>query len=219
MQPKGITKLDDLVPYISEYLVPLVEDAVETCNRAYMDDEYNDNWTFGTQLWRNLWNRIYEAALSDDNPIEICHGDHMYAFRIGPAMLRHHRVNRITSIPRSAKAAKSTADAVQLLLFDEEIYRTDLNNIILAIAAEPGVGLSEIFIGKLEKVPSSSQYRWAVRVPVLAEEEVTDQRVDYEVEQVPVVSYQPEEEEPGSLVGYLDKKAVLSRSGRSQDND
>jgi hypothetical protein len=193
-----INSIEELVPYVAKHLVPLIEDAVNSCERCYQIDPYNDRWTFGTQLWRVIWNRFQSLSNAETSPIECLPGN-IYAFRIGQATLRHHRVRNFNAIPKSAKAAKEEADGVfkQLTLFDDrEYFNKDIQNVILAIAAEPEVGLSAIFLGKLIKDNESKGYQWAITVPVVSYQEGAFEADSFLLDEPLTAEYSPEEKEP-----------------------
>jgi len=204
--PKNISRI---VPQIKEFILPSIKEAVDICINSYLDDKYNDTWTFATQLWKNIWNRIYETAIDESTPIHLCGKQNEYKFRIDSVVLHHHRIDSISTLPTAAKAAKTSADAMQLALFDLDSFNpTHLNNnIILAIDANYDNGLKEVFIGELERISlSDKKYKWKTKIPVYKNEMTLDQNVIYEyseeAESNPIVVLQPNEAEPDSLVSF-----------------
>lgn len=196
MENIQIGALEELSPYITRYILPLVKESVQVCVRSFHDDAFNDGWTFGTQLWKNTWNRIKETAEIENNPIEVPIKGNEYFFSIGNATIHHHRVGGTGMLPKSAKAVKAHVDEAQLPLFPGESKPTSFDNIILGISAEPADGLSEIFIGKLEKDTSTDQYRWSERVSLYKSLTTKPEKFDYlyideENEAIPVLTLEP----------------------------
>ena len=107
MKNMQIENLKDIAPHIIEHLVPEIERAVEVCVKSYRDDEFNDMWTFGTHLWKNTWNRIESAASFEDCPFEVYGKGNEYKLKIGPFVVRHHRIDKETRLPKGAKAVKT----------------------------------------------------------------------------------------------------------------
>ncbi len=199
MEAIQISSLEDLAPYLSQYILPHVKDSVQTCVRAFSADPFNDNWTFGTHLWRNTWNRIRATAEIESNPITVPLKGNEYCFHVGNAIIHHHRVGGAGLLPTSAKAVKDLVDEAQLPLFPRE-RRVAFDNIILGISADPQVGLSEVFLGKLEKDSSSEQYYWSDKVSLYNGSSAEPEDVEYifvdeEQEAVPVLAFRPKTEE------------------------
>jgi len=195
MENIQIGALEELSPYITRYILPLVKDSVQVCVRSFHDDPFNDSWTFGTQLWKNTWNRIKETAEIENNPIEVPVKGNEYYFSIGNAIIHHHRVGGTGLLPKSAKAVKALVDEAQLPLFPRECKPT-FDNIILGISAEPADGLNEIFIGKLEKDTSTDQYRWSEKVSLYKLPTTKPENIEYlymeaENEAIPVLTLKP----------------------------
>jgi hypothetical protein len=167
MITSGIETLNDLAPFVHEHLVPAIESAVEVCLHSYWSDEFNDKWTFGTQLWKNIWNRFSALASLDDCPFCTFGKGNEYKLKIGPFVLRHHRIDRSSNIPRAAKAVKYRAAAVQLMLEFESECEEERDNFVIAIDADVEYGLKEIFVGELLPVNgNSNNYRWVQKVPI-----------------------------------------------------
>ena len=146
-------KLEDIAPILRDLFLATTKEAVEVCIASYETDvRYNDNYTFSTQLWRNLWNRYHEVALQPETPISNSGKGNDFAFKILDIIFKHHRIDRQGSIPKGAKAAKACADRIH---YQTNFYWPELEdlgdqtNIILAIDADPENGLRDIFIGKL----------------------------------------------------------------------
>lgn len=195
MENIQIGALEELSPYITRYILPLVKESVQVCVRSFHDDPFNDSWTFGTQLWKNTWNRIKEIAEIENNPIKVPIKGNEYHFSIGNAIIHHHRVGGTALLPKSAKAVKALVDEAQLPLFPKE-SKPSFDNIILGISAEPSDGLNEIFIGKLEKDMSTDQYRWSERVTILKFPTTKPEDIEYlyieeEKEAIPVLTLEP----------------------------
>lgn len=193
-----ISSLEDLVPYLSQHILPHVKDSVQACVRAFSADPFNDNWTFGTHLWRNTWNRIRATAEIEDSPVTLPVKGNEYCFHIGNATIHHHRVEGTDLLPTSAKAVKAMVDEAQLPLFPQE-RKLAFDNVILGISADPRNGLSEVFLGKLEKNSSSDQYFWSKRVSLYNVSSVEPAEVEYifvgeEKEAVPVLTLRPNKE-------------------------
>lgn len=171
MEELKIETLEDLVPHVQEHLFPEIRQAVEVCVKAYLEDEFNDTYTFGTHFWKNTWNRFETVAELEDCPFGV-HGKRSdYKLKIGPYVIRHHRINKQSRLPNGAKAAKSSADykhMVQMNLFTGQIEaQEDAEIIVLAIDADAKSGLNEIFLGEITPLDlESKKYRWARKVPV-----------------------------------------------------
>lgn len=169
MDDDGIRTLPQLAHAVEEHLLGHIEDSIESCRRAYLADEaYNDNYVFGTMLWRNLLNRFREVAAREGSPFEHTYEEGVPLLRTQYFSIRHHRVNPGSEMPSGAKAAKAHAQA-QLELFensDVEV-RVDESHPIIGIKAEPETGLGGVFVGVLEaEDPDSNTFRWNKRETV-----------------------------------------------------
>jgi len=168
MDKPEIIKLDDIVPFALDHLLPEIQEAVEKCIESYsVDPVFNDMWTFGTQLWKNIWNRfksVFEEY--EDCPFEICGKGNEYKFKIGSYVLRHHRIDHESGLPNGGNAVKKSAQ--QMSLFGDEWQApVEIDNIVLAIDADVKSGLKEVFIGALkQKRPDAKKYEWREKVPV-----------------------------------------------------
>lgn len=164
MKPPNIESFEDMVPCIEKHLLPQIHQAVEVSIECfYVDDVFNDMWTFGTQLWRNTWNRLKTAAEDNDCPFELFGKGNEYKLKLGPYVIRHHRINSQSGLPTGAKAVKSAAnDQIQMPLFgDEWGAPTQKDNIIIAIDANVQDGLKEVFIGEILPLElDSKKYKW-----------------------------------------------------------
>lgn len=161
--------LEDLVAPVAEHLVPEIKQSVDICVKSFLDDEvFNDKWIFGTHLWKNIWNRFAMIANYEDCPFEVYGKGNDYKLKVGPFVIRHHRVDRETKIPKGAKAVKSSAAAIQLALFTGNFDTTvEKDNIVIAIDADVKDGLREVFIGELmPQSIESKKYQWINKVPV-----------------------------------------------------
>jgi hypothetical protein len=170
MKTPAIESLEDLVPHVQEHLLPQIEQAVEICVNCYlMDTAFNDTWTFGTQFWRNTWNRFKAVAEElDECLFEVCGKGNEYKLKLGPYVLRHHRINQKSKLPSGAKAVKSAAHEVQLSLFsDDSVGPVENDNIVIAIDADVRRGLKEVFLGELMPLErDSKKYKWVNKAPV-----------------------------------------------------
>ena len=211
MQESEFETLEDMALYVSEHLVPAIEQAVEVCVRSYREDPFNDNWIFGTHLWKNVWNRFATLASLDDCPFERCGKGNEYKLKIGHFVVRHHRIDRVTTIPRAARAAKSAA-YVQSILFDDEWDHTiEKDNIVIAIDADVNDGLREIFVGELMPYSiESNKYGWAKKVPVFIAEGTVPSSEEFVkfAEARTVGQMVPEEEIPEVPIGLDDSKVI-----------
>ena len=136
METIKIESLEDMVPYVQEHLLPQIQQAVEICVNCYlMDTAFNDMWTFGTQFWRNTWNRFKTVAEEiEECPFETFGKGNEYKLKLGPYVLRHHRINSQSKLPSGAKAVKSAADYMQQmsLFSDEWSAPVEKDNIVIA---------------------------------------------------------------------------------------
>ena len=135
MQKSKIETIHDIAPYAFEHLLPEIVEAAEVCIKCFWEDpSYNDGWTFGTQFWRNLWNRLRTVAELEDCPFDLYGRGNEYKLKIGPYILRHHRINEMSKLPNGGKAVKQAAQYIQLSLFDDAWdVPVELDNIVLAI--------------------------------------------------------------------------------------
>lgn len=165
--------LEEIAPLVEEYLLPEIQDSVEACIRSYKDDDYNDMWIFGTHLWKNTWNRFESATRYEDCPFDVCGKGNEYKLKIGPYILRHHRIDQESKLPSGAKAVKAAA-SLQLSLFSEEWdIPVEIDNIVLAIDADVHSGLREVFLGELmPQYPNSKKFKWVKKVPVWSAKDV-----------------------------------------------
>lgn len=162
MERDDIYDLADLADAVEEFLLPHVEEAVESCRQTFESDRYNDNYVFGTQLWRNVWNRFVEAAHAEQgNPFTPQTIDHCPYLSTSDFSVRHHRVDSTTELPNGAEAAKKQANA-QLSLWgtpSENDADIDVSRPIVGIVAEPESGLSKVFLGVLI-ARFEEEYEW-----------------------------------------------------------
>jgi hypothetical protein len=169
MNNPKINKLEDIVPFALDHLLPEIQESVEVCIKSYsVDPTFNDMWTFGTQLWKNTWNR-FKAVFEEyeDCPFETCGKGNEYKFKIGNYVLRHHRINEESNLPNGGKAVKESATKQMTLFGDEWDAPVEIDNIVLAIIADVQYGLKGVFIGELKQRSSNAkQYKWGKKVPV-----------------------------------------------------
>ena len=173
MESKKFSGLEEIVPLVQEHLLPEIKRACEVCLKSYGEDPaFNDKWTFGTHLWKNTWNRFKAVAELEDCPFEVWGKGNDYQLKIGHFIVRHHRIDRETTLPNAAKAAKSAAITLQMMLFDG-LYTdtTEKGNIIIAIDADTNDGLREVFLGELMPLSlDSNKFRWEKKVRVFLAE-------------------------------------------------
>ena len=102
MEASTYETLEDITPHVREHLLPEIQQAVEVCVKAYLEDEFNDTWTFGTQFWKNTWNRFEAVAEFKDCPFGVYGKGNEYNTRpkqsySSPARVNHIHVSQITS--------------------------------------------------------------------------------------------------------------------------
>ncbi|BBO77790.1 hypothetical protein DSCW_52070 [Desulfosarcina widdelii] len=170
MKTPDIESLQDLVPHVQEHLLPQIHQAAEICMNCYlMDTAFNDMWTFGTQFWRNTWNRFRTIAEEiDECPFEVSGKGNEYKLRLGSYVLRHHRINSQSRLPSGAKSVKSAANHIQMSLFNDEWYApVEKDNIVIAIDVDVHRGLKEVFLGEIMPLEvDSSKYKWVRKAPI-----------------------------------------------------
>ncbi len=172
MDKPEIKELEDVAPYVLEHLVPEILESVEACVRSFHDDLYNDSWIFGTHLWKNIWNRFESVSRFEDCPFEIVGKGNEYKLKIGPFVLRHHRIDRESKLPTGAKAVKASATQQMNMFGEEWDPPVEIDNIVLAFDADVESGLREVFVGELKQQnPDTKQYQWGRKVPVYSAEE------------------------------------------------
>ncbi len=166
MSKLEIKELEDIAPHVKEHLFPEIQDSVEVCIRSHNDDDYNDMWIFGTHLWKNTWNRFVSATSFEECPFDVCGKGNEYKLKIGPYVLRHHRIDQESNLPSGAKAVKAAAQ--DMYLFGEEWNApVEIDNIVLAINADVQSGLKEVFIGELKQRRSiAKKYKWGKKISV-----------------------------------------------------
>jgi hypothetical protein len=98
----------------------------------------------------------------------VCGKDNEYKLRLGPFVLRHHRINGQSKLPNGAKAVKSAAVHIQKGLFSDEWGQSEvIDNIILAIDVDVNKGLKEVFLGEIMPMElDSKKYKWIKKVPI-----------------------------------------------------
>ena len=211
--------LKDLAAPVAEHLIPEIEKAVEVCIKSFLDDEFNDKWIFGTHLWKNTWNRFETLTDFEDCPFDVYGKGNEYKLKIGHFVVRHHRIDRGTRIPKGARAAKTAAHAIQLALFEGKWDITvEKDNIVIAIDANIEDGLREVFIGELMPLSlDSKKYRWVKRIRVyLAEGAEPSSEEIVQVTDMPGFSqFATEEEIPEVAIG-LDRSKVSQKAVESE---
>jgi len=220
MNSQNYQSLEDLAAPVAEHLIPEIEKAVYVCIKSFLDDEFNDKWIFGTHLWKNTWNRFEALTDFEDCPFDVYGKGNEYKLKIGPFVVRHHRIDRRTRIPKGARAAKIAAYYIhQMALFEGEWDVTvEKDNIVIAIDADIVDGLREVFIGELMPLSlESKKYRWVKRVPVyLAKGTNPSSDEIVQVTDMPGLSqFAPEEEIPEVAIG-LDRSKVRQKVAESE---
>ncbi len=165
-----VETLGDIAPHVTEHFLPEIHASVDTCIDSYEADPFNDSWTFGTQLWRNLWNRLKTVAELNDCPFEVYGKGNEYKLKIGRFILRHHKINSKTKLPSGAKAVKEAA-SVQMTIYsflgETPPELPSIDNIVIAINATIKSGLIEVFIGELLPVSNDfNKYEWSNKAQV-----------------------------------------------------
>ena len=184
-QPKT-ENLEDLASHVVEHLLPEIHASVETCVESYKADPFNDSWTFGTQFWKNLWNRLSAVAELEDCPFENYGSGNEYKLRIDKYIVRQHRINSKTKMPTGAKAVKKAAEQMTIypLLGDKEPESSQdpsVDNIVIGINVTMSKGLLEVFVGELRPVPFvTNKYEWAEKAPVFLADGQTPYAEQYE---------------------------------------
>ena len=198
MDKPEINELEDIVPLAINHLLPEIQESVEVCIEGFLiDPVFNDMWTFGTQLWRNTWNRFKAVSEEyEDCPFETSGKGNEYKLKIGPYVLRHHRIDHESKLPNGAKAVKESAQQYQYLFGDEWQAPVEIDNIVLAIDADVKNGLKEVFIGELkQKLPGTNKFEWGKKVPVYLAEGVEASAAEIiEISNHPGFKHAPEEE-------------------------
>ena len=103
-----------------------------------------------------------------------------------------HPVHGDTRLPNNARAIKKRIDAIQLDLFGTDSEAAWLP-VVLAYLASPEEGLSEVFLGVLQKSSFTAQYAWRDREPVYQRDEVRDLET---ADMAPSISIKQADEEP-----------------------
>lgn len=165
--------LEDVARFAEEHLLPEIQESVEVCIACYnLDDSFNDSWTFGTQLWRNTWNRFKSAASFEDCPFEVYGKGNEYKLKISRYILRHHKIDRESRLPSGAKAVKESAQMSLFSLLDAyPVQYPIIDNVVIAIDANVQSGLKEVFVGELMPYAlDSKKFKWVNRAPVFLAE-------------------------------------------------
>lgn len=170
-----VETLEDVAPFVAEHLLPEIQESVEVCIECYnLDDSFNDSWTFGTQLWRNIWNRFKSVASFEDCPFEVYGNGNEYKLKIGRYILRHHKIDRESRLPAGAKAVKEAASfqmSIFSLLGEDPVQQLAIDNIVIAIDANLHSGLKEVFVGELMPFAlDSKKFKWVKKASVFLAE-------------------------------------------------
>jgi hypothetical protein len=214
-----IDTLEDIAPLVQEHLLPEIQASAESCMESYHADNFNDSWVFGTQLWRNIWNRIKSVVTFEDCPFEV-HGKlNEGKLKIGRYILRCHKIDRESGVPAGARALKRDAP-VQFSLPFLNIHEKDLiDNVVIAIDADPDNGLRQVFLGELFRVCNSNNFFLKNKIFIfLAEnEEVPAKEITYITKPIMKTNV-PEEQESEVSLGlvstHADRKKTSNGSGK-----
>lgn len=216
MDKPDIKNLEDIAPYVREHLLPEIIESVEVCIKCfYIDELFNDSWTFGTQLWKNSWNRFKSVSQEyDDCPFEISGKGNEYKLKIGPYTFRHHRIDDVSKLPSGAKAAKASAEKQLSLFGDVWEAPVEIDNIVLAIDADVQKGLKEVFIGELEqKNLETKKYKWGKKVPVYLADGIEASSTEIiQISNIPGPKQHAPEEQIAEVTIELDKVDIESGS-------
>uniref|UniRef100_UPI004057C744 hypothetical protein n=1 Tax=Candidatus Electrothrix sp. TaxID=2170559 RepID=UPI004057C744 len=191
-------KLEEIALMAQEHLLPEIEESVEACMSSYRSDEFNDLWTFATNFWRNTWNRLKAVSDLADCPFDY-EGGNRYKLKIDQYRIGCHRINTKSRIPAGAKALKKKAPVqlppvlARLGCPQEQPFLID--NVVIAVDADPQKGLREVFLGELVRIYNSKKFVFKNIIPIfLAEnEEMTTEQYSY-ILTPSFTSYAPEEE-------------------------
>ena len=198
MDKPKINELEDIAPYAFDHLLPEIQESVESCIESYLvDPVFNDMWTFGTQLWRNTWNRFKAVSEEyEDCPFEVCGKGNEYKLQIGPYVIRHHRIDHESKLPNGAKAVKVSARQQMYLFCGKWDAPVEIDNIVLAIDADVKNGLKEVFIGELkQKRSGTKKYKWGKKVSVYLADGVEASSAEIiQISNMPGFKHAPEEE-------------------------
>ena len=214
-------KLEEIALMVEEHLLPEIEESVEACMSSYHSDEFNDSWTFGTNFWRNVWNRLKSVSSFEDCPFDYL-GGNKYKLKADQYIIGCHRIDRKSRIPAGAKALKREAP-VQLppilasLEYLQEL-RPLIDNVVIAVDADPVKGLREVFLGELFRIYDSKKFvfRNIVSIFIAENEEMTTEQCSY-ILTPSYTSYAPEEKLSEISLGLdkndIDKKKTAGESG------
>ena len=213
-------KLEEIALMVEEHLLPEIKESVEVCMSSYHSDEFNDSWTFGTNFWRNVWNRLKSVSSFEDCPFDYL-GGNKYKLKMDQYIIGCHRIDKKSRIPAGAKALKREAP-VQLppilanLEYLQEL-RPLIDNVVIAVDADPVKGLREVFLGELVRIYDSKNFIFKniVSIFIAENEEMTTEQCSYLTPSY--TSYAPEEELSEISLGLdkndIDKKKTAGESG------
>lgn len=142
--------------------------AVEESQAAWAISTYHDNYVFGTTFWRNLRNRIHSSCQTDGSPFSWSPDKSLHAFGIGNFVIRHHRITKVSQVPRNARKAKEMAQQQCSLPFDAKNKSNDSQlQILLAIEATPASGLMGVSVGTIVLESDTDRFIWDERLSVI----------------------------------------------------
>lgn len=220
MENYSVETFEDVAPFVAQHLLPEIQEAVDRCVESFnLDDRFNDSWTFGTHLWRNIWNRLRYVAASEDCPFKIYGKGNEYKLKIGRYILRHHKINSESRVPSGAKAVKESARCQMSLLplvSNYPLEKPPIDNIVIAIDANVENGLMEVFVGTLLPYTlDSKKYKWDKKLPVfLAEGHEPSSTKFVSVSDFGAFEHVPEEELSEPLV----IKVTDRKQGEKEEN-
>ena len=177
MKDSATASLAELAKAVEEYLLPSIQASSEACSDSHkVDDEFFDNYTYGTSLWKNLWNRILKVIEDPKCPFEKYGKGNEYKLKYKSFILSHHKIDDQTRIPNGAKSSKRSACQLSgPTQLPPPWPRRKLpivqDNIIIAIGANHADGLLEVFVGALIATTdyekgNRSKYKWTKEHPV-----------------------------------------------------
>ncbi|CAK8719459.1 hypothetical protein GKODMF_11050 [Candidatus Electrothrix gigas] len=208
-----VKTLDDIAPLVQEHLLPEIQASTESSMESYAADPFNDSWTFETHRWRNTWNRFKSVAKLEDCPFEVYGNSKEGKLKIGRYILRCHKIDKKSGVPTGARALKRDAPVQFSLPFLNDIEQQyPIDNVVIAVDADPKNGLRKVFLGELFRVFNSNHFFFKNEMFIfLAEDEkVPAKEINYISTQSVEINV-PEEQVPEIPLGL-----VLSRTDKKK---
>ncbi len=171
---------------------------------------------FGTQFWENTWNRFkLEATEFEDCPFEVFGKSNAGKLKIGRYILRCHKIDKKSGVPAGARALKRDAPVQFSLPFLNDIEQHDLiDNVIIAVDADPKKGLKKVFLGELFRVCNSKKfiYKNKIFIFLAANEEIPAGEIQY-INSAVVKTHVPEEQIPEIPLGLVSTHTDKKKAG------